>query len=199
MENPSKDTSSPANIAQLLVGFLLSATGAGAGIALAGKEGFQVYGMVIFSACIVAGLAVFLIESNRRRNEQKQKAEAEKDARRENINKLAELYGSCFKDSGGLLATRLEIRAREMEALLKGRKTDQVMKSLDNLRSDVLTILIDDLTARSKSKLPQGSSDELISNYQNSLAQITEHWQELCVKSVSTEEGPSGKDTQPIG
>lgn len=182
-----------AALAQAGLGFLLSTGGAGAGIALLGKEGLQVYGLAIFGTCLLVGLIFFLVVAKAQSRDSKFKEQTK--MYHSQLGKLTDLYATSLKDTGGLLAIRLDDRFGSMQRDLTEGDTLSVMKeTIKRLRAEVLTLVLEDLRQRRKLISKREASEEVRSAFQSGLDEIIQHWEALALQPTSIAEEASREE-----
>ena len=144
MSNESTRAEGSARLAQMLVGFLIGSGGAGAAMALVGKEGFQFVGAILFVGCV---LVAYLVYTREQRKEEGQstrqvweEAQVQVDQAEEKVAELTrqgeQLRGRCEETElrhradlaqlkrfyvstlttvGNILAIRLALHERDTE------------------------------------------------------------------------------------
>jgi hypothetical protein len=186
-------------LAQMAVGFLLGSGGAGAAMALVGKEGFQIYGILTFAVCVLVAVGLVLIyykddkDREKREYEERQQCverehedkrrqadlEQEERKRRVNLQRLADFYDECFKNAGINLALRLQ------------------SQRLD-LKQSVLKMLIVDLDTQEENiSKRKTAGQELMDIFHSSIKGIRDKWQELAEEELPVSEGVPDEGSKP--
>jgi uncharacterized membrane protein len=187
-------------LAQMAIGFLLGSGGAGAAMALVGQEGFQMYGIITFVICVLLAVGLVFIyylddkDREKRKYDERQRdlerTHAEKRrqldleqadrSRRENLQRLADFYDECFKNTGINLALRLQAQGGD-------------------LKPSVLKMLLVDLDTQEENiSRRKTAGQELIDIFHNSIQGIRNKWQELAEEELIISEGLPDEGAKPL-
>ena len=218
MSNESTRAEGSARLAQMLVGFLIGSGGAGAAMALVGKEGFQLAGVILFVVCL---LVAYLVYSREQRKEEgegtrlvREEAQVQVDQAEEKIaeltrqaeqlrgrgeetelrhradlTQLKRFYVSTLTTVGNILAIRLALHERDTE--MNGARRQ-------GLTADVLTMLADQTRQQAQVMSQAGANRELSEGVLEDVMEIIGEWERFAEEPVSLREGPPDEDTQPV-
>jgi hypothetical protein len=199
MTGNDENTRKSPQLAQMAVGFLLGSGGAGAAMALVGKEGFQMYGIVTFAVCVSMAVGLVLIYHKddkdrekreyderqryleREHEEKRRQADLEQEERRrhENLQRLADFYDECFKNAGINLALRLQSQGAD-------------------LKQSILRMLVLDLDTQEENiSKRKTAGQELIDFFHSSIKGIRDKWEELAEEELPVVEGVPDEGAKP--
>ncbi len=143
---------------KLIIGSLLGGSGSGAAVALIGKEGYWLYGLVVFifcvsaAVCLYAGLYVF-------------DKKVEEKERKSNMKLLNKNYMDCFGTTGEFLFLSLQ-----------GKPEIPVQ--------EIFGILAGDLRTRAENQKEE--SKELNELFSEGINKIATRWEKTAEKGIST-------------
>lgn len=194
----------PAQLGRLGIGMLLGSSITGAAIGLLGKEGFQVYGLVVFLTCVAVFVLIYFAESRRSEKIELRDANTARQERsfteQKNQASLARLSGftaHILSNATDLLFMRLQRHASTLQTSLERGDLTTVRDQVQRLPGEVARMLQTDLRSQMNGLNKNMADAATIRAVREGFEPLITRLSEMTTAPLPETEGPP-EDAQPV-